>query len=125
MRRTECDLSLTHYRAVAIASEGDQPRREDNLMSHQVTYEWTVERQDERGDIFDTRSYDTLAEAKADAANLEAAHSVEICLVRDVGNQLDSIVDRQWAYLDANGKLPCCFNDGVDIPKRFNAARVL
>ncbi len=94
-------------------------------MAYRVTYEWTVERQDEHGDIFDTRSYDTLAEAKADAANQEAADSVEICLVRDVGNDIVGIVDRQWAYPDANGKLPCCFGDGAAIPKRFNAVQVL
>lgn len=41
-----------------------------------------------------------------------------LTLVRDVGNEIDGVIDRQWAYVK-NGELPNKFDDGSVIPQRF------
>jgi hypothetical protein len=91
-----------------------------------TTYEWLIETLEcdcEDADIAEVNHHDTLAEARAWAASIEGPH--RIGLVRDVGNDLEGITDRQWAYLDAAGRLPEFFHDGVDftdtrVPKRFH-----
>jgi hypothetical protein len=69
-------------------------------------------------EIVDTNSFDTLAEAKQQAAHPLCKYS-RIGLVRDVGEPLDGLHNRQWAYLDEDGDLPTYFDGGAVVPMRF------
>lgn len=92
-----------------------------------VIYEWIVETlesaTDDDPDILEVHHTDTLAEARAWAATIE--EPTRIGLVRDVGNDIEGLTDRAWAYLE-NGKLPETFTYGADedsgihVPKRFH-----
>lgn len=86
---------------------------------HRVSYEWTVEKADADGDIQDVVHCDSLEAARVEAAYLEHYAKAEIALVRDVGNQIDGLIERGWAYLDADGRLPSHFDDHSAVPKRF------
>jgi hypothetical protein len=77
-----------------------------------VHYEWVVEQMDDIGDILETSGWDTLLEAKKFAASCELP--LVICLRRDVGNSIDGLTDRQYAY-PGDGQ----FEFGATIPKRF------
>ena len=98
-------------------------------MRNQTNYEWIVEQMDpetvgtDDPEISDTSAFDTLAEAKAFAAQCD--QPVEIGLTRNVGNDVEGLLDRSWAYVK-DGKLPDVFSyglgneDGVAVPQRFH-----
>ncbi len=92
-----------------------------------VTYEWDVEELDGPDapdvEIVDHHHCDSYAEAVVILGRLGAPG--RIVLVRDVGNNLEGLTDRAWAYL-VDGKLPDTFTYGADedsgirVPKRFH-----
>ena len=95
-----------------------------------VTYEWLVDFVDEDGDIIDVYHADTYAEAlkwaqDSDFLQSREFHHADIGLVRDVGNDLEGITDRQWAYIE-DGKLPERMDwgggetGGAKVPQRFH-----
>lgn len=103
-----------------------------------VTYEWDIETIEAEGDdpeILDHHHADALAEF--DPADLRAAISgaltedhrfgfpvrTRLVLVRDVGNDVEGLVDRSWAYV-AGKIVPGRFTYGEDefgckVPLRF------
>jgi hypothetical protein len=88
-----------------------------------IRFEWLVEEIDEHGDIIEVHHLDSYAEARASAALVEG-YTTAIGLVRDRGNELDGLLDRQWAYIE-DGKLPERFSDsggseGPLVPARFH-----
>lgn len=100
-------------------------------MRNQVRYEWValaIEDYDNgEHDIQDRSERDTLAAARQDAAGFAASgrySRTEIELVRDEGNDLDGLIDRQFAVLK-DGRLPEYFSygDGEElarVPQRFH-----
>lgn len=82
-------------------------------MNNQRRYEWSYEIVDEHGDIMDSDFADRLSEfPKTSITNT-------LCLVINIGNELDGVVERDHAYVE-NGNLPECFpNLGIAVPKRF------
>jgi hypothetical protein len=100
-----------------------------------VRYEWLVETLDldncnsddaDDADIIEVYHADTYAEALKWAE--QADQPVRIGLVRDRGNDLEGLLDRQWAYLTAGtmGTLPERFDwgggetNGAKVPERFH-----
>ena len=45
--------------------------------------------------------------------------TADVGLVRDLGDDLEGIVDRQWVYIE-DGKLPERFEGGAKVPARFH-----
>ena len=97
-----------------------------------TTYEFVVETLDfyegcgGDPDIIDCNAWDTLEQALAFAKQCEEPW--RIALRRDVGNDVDGLTDRSYAYPDTTGKLPEYFTYGADeegpkVPKRFAALR--
>jgi hypothetical protein len=102
-----------------------------------VRYEWDVETLDAAPseangfdpDILEHYHCETYAEALSMAAHYSAeGWPNRIVLVRDVGNDLDGLTDRAWAYMK-DGKLPETFSyagasnyedSGIAVPKRFH-----
>ena len=87
-----------------------------------VTFEWKLELMDEYGDIEDTMHFsdDELKDALEAFIKMAPEHyAAEIVLVRDVGDDLDGITDRQHAYLK-DGTLPNVFEYGTKVPARFH-----
>lgn len=88
-----------------------------------IGYEWVIEPEDNDGDIIEVSHRDTLREALEDAdaylENPEVA-DVAIGLVRDAGDEIEGVQDRQWAYLEDNGELPYEFDGGARVPQRFH-----
>lgn len=94
-----------------------------------INYEWVIELIDEYGDIIDVHHADAYAEAVkrkdqflADPPNW--LDHIDIGLVRDVGNDVDGLIDRSWAYMLPDGNLETDFSygggeTGVHVPKRF------
>jgi len=92
-----------------------------------ITIEWLLEELEEDGsadpDILDTHCFPTLAEARAFAAQCDLP--LRFGLVRDRGDDLEGIVDRQWAYVE-DGKLPERFDwgggedGGAKVPARYH-----
>lgn len=86
-----------------------------------ITYEWIVEKLDEFGDIQDISPSDTYAQALRyrDFYRNEGAEEIEVGLVRNRWNDIDEdLEDRQWAYLDEDGKLPDKFGWRSRSPKK-------
>lgn len=92
-----------------------------------TTYEWSVEFCDgpeDEADILDSIFRDTYAEALADGQN-DGRENWRIVLVRNVGDDLEGLTDRAWAYI-RDGALPETFTYGADedsgirVPKRFH-----
>lgn len=77
----------------------------------QTYYEWTVEEENDDGDIVDSFFFDTLAEAVKFGSGT-------IGLVRNAGSESEGVEDRQWAY-PVDGKLPDFFDGGAKVPGRF------
>lgn len=97
-------------------------------MRNQTYYEWIVEQMDpatigtDDPEIWDTSAFDSLADAQRFAAQCDMP--VEIGLTRNVGNDVEGLLDRSWAYAK-DGKLPSMFSyggeeDGVAVPQRFH-----
>lgn len=89
-------------------------------MRNVTSYEWVVETVNpETDDIDDCWHTDSLPE--------KLAANERLALVRDVGNDGDGLVDRQWAYV-ADGTLPEFFADAWDeptsarVPQKFRNA---
>ena len=86
-----------------------------------VTYEWKLELMDEHGDIVDALHFSENELQDALEAFIRHApdhHAAAIALVRDTGNDVDGITDRQHAYL-MDGTLPEAFEYGAKIPARI------
>jgi hypothetical protein len=85
-----------------------------------VGYEWTIEAVDEYGDIQDNDHRDSLKKSRESAEFFKSQgwSKVEIGLVRNVGDDVDGLQDRQWAYLE-DDKLPIKFDGGAKVPVRF------
>lgn len=86
-------------------------------MRNQITYEWCYETLED-GDIIDSDHEDKLHDFTEDRI------TDTLCLIRNLGNENEGLVDRSWAYVK-DGKLPDCFS-GVNgeypyqkVPKRF------
>jgi len=89
-----------------------------------VSFEWVIEGVDEFGDIQDVNHTDSLKKALEVAEIVKTEWPrVEIGLVRDRGDEIDGLQDRQWAYL-TDGVLPTKFDGGAQVPKRFLEAVV-
>jgi hypothetical protein len=92
-----------------------------------VSIEWLVEEIDSDGDIIDVHHVDSYAEAVrfARVCRVENDVKTDIGLVRDRGNDLEGIIDRQWAYVD-HGKLPERFDwgggedGGAKVPAKYH-----
>lgn len=99
-----------------------------------VTYEWDVEELEEAPapenefdpDIMDHHFFESYKWAKGTLQLLELFGSFgRIVLVRNVGNDVEGLTDRAWAYVE-NGKLPETFTYGADedsgipVPKKFH-----
>jgi hypothetical protein len=93
-------------------------------MKRFLIIEWLIETIDAYGDIIEVTHADTYAEALKWAEGQE--QPTQIGLVRDRGNEVDGLVDRQWAYIEADsGKLPDHFSDsggciGPAVPARYH-----
>ncbi len=74
-----------------------------------IVYEWVVEEMDGE-EILNVSAFGKLSEAKIFSEGL----NVSIALRRDVGNDLDGITDRQYAYA---GDVE--FEHGAKIPKHL------
>jgi hypothetical protein len=79
-------------------------------MKSDIRIEWLVEEIDEHGEIIEVTHCDSYLQARR-FAGLSDAPQVDIGLVRDRGNDTDGLINRQWAYIDADGKLPIRFED--------------
>jgi hypothetical protein len=86
-----------------------------------VAYEWAVEHTDQHGDIIDIDHADKLV----DLGSMEAQDCIELddtkpvlTLIRHIGNDDEGELDRTYAY-PIQSRLPCTFEDGENIPKRF------
>jgi hypothetical protein len=99
-----------------------------------ASYEWVIETctADEHEDIIDLshatalREYDPqeLRDALANIRYEEPGHGklfTRLALMRDTGNQVAGLVDRQYAYVDDEACLPHKFDGGATVPKRFMA----
>lgn len=93
-------------------------------MKTRTQYEWDCEELDEFNDIIDHHHCDSRAEAEEIAKLLGRS---AIVLVRNVGNDHDGLMDRLWAYVQDDGKLPEFFSDAtgcetsIKVPKRFQS----
>jgi len=85
-----------------------------------ITYEWDLETVDlESDDIIDHDFRETLSDLDLPASNQR------LVLVRNVGNDLEGLTDRLWAYV-CKGQLPICFHSAgevetsIRVPSRFH-----
>ena len=107
---------------MGILSFVGQPKPKHTHMKYQVIHEWLVESVDQYGDIIDSNCYPTLADAiRTTLGCPEGQDYYRIGLVRDEGNDVDGLVDRQWAYIQNDGTLPDKYSKGAIIPKKFRA----
>jgi hypothetical protein len=85
-------------------------------------YEWVIEIVDEHNDIVQVNHADAYARAKRWAAEyapeLKPGERIEIGLVRDRGDEVEGLTDRQWAYVE-DGSLEPTFDGGARVPERF------
>lgn len=85
-----------------------------------IVYEWVIETLDEHDDIQEVTHADRCLDALRIANKIHAeGHKVEVALVRDRGNEVDGLQNRQWAYLETDVTLPAKFDGGATIPQRF------
>ena len=91
-----------------------------------ITYEWDVEEVDLHEDIVDHHHCDDLKPLldHFGSAITTRTGTFRLVLVRDVGNDVDGLIDRHWAYV-RNGELPQFFSDGLTdvrhrVPARFH-----
>ncbi len=83
-------------------------------MKDNIYYEWVYEEYCGE-DIIDPLFSETLKDANK---NIQGQENYKIALVRNKGNSDNGLTDREYAYID-NGKLPCRFDGGSVIPKKF------
>lgn len=79
----------------------------------ETRYEWCYETTDEHGDILSGDFEDKLKDFQ------DNRKTSQLCLVRNVGDEIDGVQYRSWAYVE-NGKLPEYFEDGYKVPMRFH-----
>ncbi|MFZ9064186.1 MAG: hypothetical protein ACO22U_11180 [bacterium] len=90
------------------------------MSRNKISYEWDNEFVDRHGDIEDHHHGDTLEYLEPPQTIPDAnGYTRELVLVRDVWNDWDGVVDRQWAYVE-DGVLPTEFTYGAKVPKRFH-----
>lgn len=82
-------------------------------MKSETYYEWVIEDLSEHGDIENTQAFDKFYEAFKRRGDRFA-----LGLTLNVGNQLEGVTFRDWAYIE-KGELPDCFEGGDKIPERF------
>ena len=92
-------------------------------MKSDVTIEWLVEELDSNGDIYNVIHCDTYAAATKAAGWSDS--ETDIGLVRDRGNPVDGLLDRQWAYLRRRQAARTVFgqrrrHDGPKVPARYH-----
>lgn len=88
-------------------------------MKNEITYEWVVEQCDQYGDIEPNHS-DKLSNL-AVGPREHPQGWVQVALTRIVGNDLDGMISRQYAYIDREtGQLPERFEDGQKIPPMYH-----
>lgn len=93
----------------------------------QTYYEWDFEEVDQFGDIVDHDFTEQLrSNHTPDILDTNAGQNdVVLTLIRNVGNDYDGIVEREWAYTQRNSDgmwfLPMEFDGGSIVPKRFHA----
>ena len=97
------------------------------MNEYQILYEWCLEEVEYEmidgelvDDIVDQHFSDYAAEFLPTV--LTNTKRFQMCLVRDVGNDVEGIVDRAWAYcVEVNGRmeLPETFDNGKAVPKKF------
>lgn len=93
-------------------------------MNNKTTYKWVVEPVDKYDDIIDPLFWDSYSDAVEcwrDAFNqFPEARKVFIALVQNIGNDIDGLQDRGYAYIsDENGKLPEYFDNDRAVPKKY------
>lgn len=92
-------------------------------MTGTISYEWAALELDEHGDIVENSAYPTLGAARratkhwAAIAPGETSYAIE--LVRSTGNDGQGVIARTWARVNANGRLPWNFQNGLKVPARF------
>lgn len=84
-------------------------------MTRRVSYEWIVETFDSHGDILDVEHFETREQAER-AVNPASPTCTRLGLVRDVFDNFDYLLEREWAYLRDDGTLPTHFADSSDNP---------
>jgi hypothetical protein len=85
-----------------------------------VRYEWVIEPVDQYGDIVESDHADSFEDAMKRAAGWRQEWKrVEVGLVRELGDDVEGLQDRQWAYIEDDGTLPAKFDGGARVPKRF------
>lgn len=93
-------------------------------MQNKVSYEWDIEEVDRYDDIVDHSFADKLDTHSPSDLAATAETTFRLVAVRDVWNERDGVVDRQWAYPEGN-KLPEYFQDAYQrddakTPKRLH-----
>lgn len=85
-------------------------------MKNKVAYEWVFDELDEDGDIIDSDGVMTLNERP----NLRIGDGLMLALTRNVGNDIDGLIDRSYAYVDEETMaLPAEFDNGYSVPQRY------
>jgi hypothetical protein len=97
-----------------------------------TTYEWIVEHLDGEPagdpDILEVCHYDTYREAALETGvrtMLKRKKNYRVALVREVGNDVEGLTERMWAYV-VDGELPEYFEIATDmitsvrVPKRYH-----
>lgn len=97
------------------------------MNAYEVSYEWSMEETEywlehgeEVDDIVDQRFSDSVSDFIAVVRTDSKRY--RLVLVRTVGNNVEGIVDRAWAYcVEVNGRmeLPETFDNGKAVPKKY------
>ena len=82
-----------------------------------ITYEWVVEELN-GDDVGETHFADSVEEV---SRYVPDEGEWRLGVVRDVFRSDGALIDRQWAYMQSNGKLPALFDGGAAIPTRIGA----
>lgn len=82
-----------------------------------VQYEWDVE-EVEDDEILDHHHDENVRTLLRVWFSEIATGTARLVLVKNVGNDVDGLIHRAWAYVE-NDKLPDEFDDGSKVPQRF------
>jgi hypothetical protein len=89
-------------------------------MKYKTSYEWVAELLDEHGDIIEPMFGDTLKEVQLYAAQSdEHADDIAFALVQNIGEDINGLQDRGYAYIGDDGYLPEFFDNGESVPKKY------